>query len=326
MSVQLPAPLRLPLSVRAYLPIFLLALLIGMAATAAPASAGKFEPPRQFQEGEKFLAEHGSRPCTAIPTVDNPNAWEVGTLEVGNCFLTEKTKAYGLTIDEGNCGAFGDLTKPSSEDGYGCGFAFRQGKELSNAGSCFWSTYQDEEHKFDSTSELWSREYEKGQYETLARCMAAQGTEPPVARCDAYWVKPHGQLTVGVPGVLGNDSSPADLPLTAVVDKINFGVKDHPYRLNPATGALRFTPNSTPDGKPFAARITYHVKDSAGRRSNRNQRDDLHRADSPRGEAPGMRRQGLRPIGRSRQEGQGKGEEAGPDDLEGDLQQAHQVQ
>jgi hypothetical protein len=53
-----------------------------------------------------------------------------------------------------------------------------------------------------------------------------------------------------------------------VVDKINFGVSDHPYHLNPATGALRFNPRSTPGGKPFAAQITYHVKDSAGKASN----------------------------------------------------------
>lgn len=154
------------------------------------------------------------------------------------------------------------------QDNYVCGFAFSQPeKKISDAGSCLWATFQDEQHKFHP-SEFWSRAYEEGHYATLTECMASQGTEPPVARCDAYWVKPHGQLTVGAPGVLGNDSDPAGLPIRAVVDKINFGVSDHPYRLNPTTGALRFTPRSTPGGKPFAAQIAYHVEDSAGKTSN----------------------------------------------------------
>jgi hypothetical protein len=266
-SVQPHAPRHLPLPTRAYLPVVLLALLMVAAATAATASAGKFEPPRQFQEGEKFLAEHGSKPCTVTTASESPNRWVVGYLESGDCLLRDKAKAYGLTI-EGNCEAFGDFTKPAGEDSYICGFAFSQPeKKITNAGSCFWANFQDEQHKFHP-SEFWSRAYEDGHYATLTDCMAGQGTEPPLARCDVYWVKPHGQLTVGAPGVLGNDSDPAGLPLRAVVDKINFGVSDHPYHLNPATGALRFTPRSTPGGKPFAAQITYHVKDSAGKTSN----------------------------------------------------------
>ncbi|HEX6689232.1 MAG TPA: hypothetical protein VF085_11315 [Solirubrobacterales bacterium] len=87
--------------------------------------------------------------------------------------------------------------------------------------------------------------------------------EPPVARCDAYWVKEGGQLSVPAPGVLGNDFDPNGLSIAPKVDRISFGVADHPYSLA-ASGALKFTPNSTPKHKPSVAEIVYHVVSAAG--------------------------------------------------------------
>jgi hypothetical protein len=87
--------------------------------------------------------------------------------------------------------------------------------------------------------------------------------EPPEARCDAYWVKEGGQLSIPAPGVLSNDFDPNGLPITPIVDRISFAVADHPYSLA-ASGALKFTPNSTPKHKPSVAEIVYHVTSRAG--------------------------------------------------------------
>ncbi len=89
--------------------------------------------------------------------------------------------------------------------------------------------------------------------------------QPPVARCDAYWVRPGVALKVPARGFLGNDSDPKGLALRGVVDYTNFAAADHPYSFNGATGALGLSPVA----KPFKTVIDYHVVNSAGLASKR---------------------------------------------------------
>ncbi|HXF32706.1 MAG TPA: Ig-like domain-containing protein [Solirubrobacterales bacterium] len=118
----------------------------------------------------------------------------------------------------------------------------------------------------------------------------------PRALCDAYWVKEHGHLTVPAPGVLANDADPQGLPLTAHVDSISFGVKDHPYALDPKTGALSFTPNSTPGHKPSVATITYHVTNTLGKSSPSTTVQIYIQAKSPSAQVPNACGHGSPPV------------------------------
>jgi hypothetical protein len=93
----------------------------------------------------------------------------------------------------------------------------------------------------------------------ITNCAAA---EAPVAGCDQYWTPPGQTLSIAAPGVLANDGDPKGLPITAKVLKVSFGVKEHPYSLDPATGALTFKPGSQKG--PRKATITYEVVNSKG--------------------------------------------------------------
>jgi hypothetical protein len=73
-----------------------------------------------------------------------------------------------------------------------------------------------------------------------------------VAKCDAYWVQPHHELTVPAPGILRNDLSNHHGPLVPHVDHINFRISSNPYKVS-RTGALSFRAT-----RPGKAVITYH--------------------------------------------------------------------
>jgi hypothetical protein len=105
----------------------------------------------------------------------------------------------------------------------------------------------------------------------LSACPPKVTTPPskssaPVAECDEYWTPPGQVLAISAPGVLENDGDPNGLPLTAHVTKTSFGVKEHPYSINPNTGVLTFGPG--PDKTPRKATITYEVTNSAGESSS----------------------------------------------------------
>lgn len=137
--------------------------------------------------------------------------------------------------------------------------------------------YPDHDYPEDATADTGWIAASQGSPQLCAELVAIiegalDGPEPsppaslqaPEARCDAFWVKPHGELNVPAPGFLANDSDPQGLPIAAHVDRINFGVSSHPYHYLGRTGALRFRPGATPGEKPFAAEITYHVTNSRG--------------------------------------------------------------
>lgn len=70
--------------------------------------------------------------------------------------------------------------------------------------------------------------------------IAAPDTDTPVASGDSYSVKKDNVLTVGAPGVLGNDVDPNGDPLTAVLD---VGPANGSVTLN-ADGSFTYTPNA----------------------------------------------------------------------------------
>lgn len=86
----------------------------------------------------------------------------------------------------------------------------------------------------------------------------------PVAGCDFYWALPGQQLRVpAFLGLFGNDSDPAQLPFTAKVTKVSFGVSSHPYSVDQKTGSFVLQPG--PAGHTLV--ITYVITDSAGLKS-----------------------------------------------------------
>ena len=96
---------------------------------------------------------------------------------------------------------------------------------------------------------------------STSRAFAVSAVPVPVANCDFYWAKPKTELTIpGFMGILTNDSDPSNLPLTAEVTKINFGVSTHPYSVDSKTGALDITPGNQ-SSKPLV--ITYDDEDTA---------------------------------------------------------------
>src|SRR5689334_4031216 len=96
----------------------------GWSLVSTAARAGQYEPPRQFQEGTKFVSDLGGSSCLPkgdAEDVGSSSHWGVGD-EPGECFVG-KAKFSGLKIS-GGCRAFGDFTQPASQDGYLCGFEF----------------------------------------------------------------------------------------------------------------------------------------------------------------------------------------------------------
>lgn len=236
-------------------------VLLG-ALAAGGARAADYAPPARFSEAVRVLEEHGA-PCRQSVSSSNPDFWTVGTGDAGPCAISPppSVRLAGVSIEDGNCLAEGSFSQPSSADRYACGFnlVFVSGGRKWKA-SCGWAT-QDE--GISRPDRGWVREPGGAEFADLPACAASLRTAAPEARCDTYWVRPTGTLSVPAPGVLKNDSDPNRSKLVAILDSTNFSGSDHPYRLG-KSGALWLRPVSTPGGKPFVAEITYHLENGEG--------------------------------------------------------------